>query len=104
LGANVCPPAGCSGPPVPGDGLDVVGAVLISGVEVLGLVVGNSGSVPPPQPGHVATPSTVLPQPASSAVSRKPAAIPARAPEEIRTRSDYAPSDWSDWSDSQGVT
>lgn len=87
----------------------LVGGVL--GAVVLGRVVGNAGSASVPQPGQIATPSVVVLQPATRAVSRQAAASPTRRPIprpipppwEMRTRPDYALSDWSDESDSREV-
>jgi hypothetical protein len=76
------------------------------GEGALGRVVGKSGSVPVPQPGQVAAPSTVLLHPAAdaTAASSHAAVIPALMPVEIRTQSEYALSDWSDASDSRGLS
>jgi hypothetical protein len=78
LGSSLWPPEGRW--PVVGVGTfeALVGGVV--GAVVPGLLPGNSGSESLPQPTQIATPSTVLLQPAITAVSRQAAANPIRKP------------------------
>jgi hypothetical protein len=87
----------------------------VVGAVVPGPVVGNAGSASVPQPGQIATPSVVVLHPAVRAVSKQAAASatlrpiprpiprPVPSPWEMRTQQEYAPSDWSDVSDSRRI-